>query len=30
MVPPPSHPLGCGIDFGTSNSAISIAYADRI
>src|ERR1700738_696740 len=23
-------PLGYGIDFGTSNSAISIAYADRV
>src|SRR6202158_4196848 len=23
-------PLGCGIDFGTSNSAVSIAYADRV
>ena len=23
-------PLGCGIDFGTSNSAISVAYPDRV
>src|SRR6266853_170657 len=23
-------PVGCGIDFGTSNSAISVAYADRV
>ena len=23
-------PLGCGIDFGTSNSAIAVAYADRV
>src|SRR5258707_14756350 len=22
--------LGCGIDFGTSNSAIAVAYADRV
>src|SRR5207253_2930578 len=26
----PSLPLGYGIDFGTSNSAVSIAYADRV
>jgi hypothetical chaperone protein len=25
-----AHPLGCGIDFGTSNSSISIAYPDRV
>ncbi len=25
-----SHPLGYGIDFGTSNSAVAIAYADRV
>ncbi|HEY1421131.1 MAG TPA: Hsp70 family protein [Candidatus Dormibacteraeota bacterium] len=23
-------PLGCGIDFGTSNSSVAIAYADRV
>ncbi len=23
-------PVGCGIDFGTSNSAIAVAYADRV
>jgi hypothetical chaperone protein len=23
-------PVGCGIDFGTSNSAISVAYPDRV
>ncbi|MEO8745033.1 MAG: Hsp70 family protein [Candidatus Dormiibacterota bacterium] len=27
---PPASPLGYGIDFGTSNSAVSIAYADRV
>ena len=27
---PASDPLGYGIDFGTSNSAISIAYPDRV
>ena len=26
----PSRPLGYGIDFGTSNSSVSIAYADRV
>jgi len=26
----PTLPLGYGIDFGTSNSAVSIAYADRV
>lgn len=25
-----SRPLGYGIDFGTSNSAVSVAYADRV
>jgi len=25
-----SQPLGCGIDFGTSNSAIAVAFADRV
>jgi hypothetical chaperone protein len=25
-----AHPLGYGIDFGTSNSAVSIAYKDRV
>ena len=25
-----SRPLGYGIDFGTSNSAVAIAYADRV
>ncbi|HET7466246.1 MAG TPA: hypothetical protein VFL29_06250, partial [Candidatus Dormibacteraeota bacterium] len=25
-----SRPIGYGIDFGTSNSAVSIAYADRV
>jgi hypothetical chaperone protein len=29
-VTPPARPLGYGIDFGTSNSAVSIAYADRV
>src|SRR6266853_4721502 len=23
-------PVGCGIDFGTSNSAVAVAYADRV
>lgn len=27
---PAEAPVGCGIDFGTSNSAISVAYADRV
>src|SRR5256714_13272462 len=27
---PSDKPLGYGIDFGTSNSAVSIAYADRV
>lgn len=27
---PAETPVGCGIDFGTSNSAISVAYADRV
>src|SRR5260370_17015632 len=27
---PQSLPLGYGIDFGTSNSAVSIAYSDRV
>ena len=26
----PAQPLGCGIDFGTSNSSISLAYSDRV
>lgn len=26
----PSHPLGYGIDFGTSNSSVSVAYRDRV
>ena len=26
----PSHPLGYGIDFGTSNSSVSVAYPDRV
>ena len=26
----PSRPLGYGIDFGTSNSSVSVAYADRV
>jgi len=26
----PARPLGYGIDFGTSNSSVSIAYADRV
>jgi molecular chaperone DnaK (HSP70) len=26
----PSRPLGCGIEFGTSNSSVSVAYADRV
>ncbi|HSS60527.1 MAG TPA: Hsp70 family protein, partial [Candidatus Limnocylindrales bacterium] len=26
----PSRPLGYGIDFGTSNSSVSIAYSDRV
>jgi len=25
-----AQPLGCGIDFGTSNSSVSIAYGDRV
>jgi len=25
-----AQPLGCGIDFGTSNSSVSIAYSDRV
>jgi hypothetical chaperone protein len=25
-----AQPLGCGIDFGTSNSSVAIAYADRV
>jgi hypothetical chaperone protein len=29
-VPQTAKPLGYGIDFGTSNSAVSIAYADRV
>ena len=27
---PPNPPVGYGIDFGTSNSSVSIAYADRV
>ena len=27
---PPARPLGYGIDFGTSNSSIAVAYADRV
>ena len=30
MVNPAAAPVGYGIDFGTSNSAISVAYADRV
>jgi hypothetical chaperone protein len=30
VVNPGAAPVGYGIDFGTSNSAISIAYADRV
>ena len=26
----PSRPLGYGVDFGTSNSSVSVAYADRV
>jgi hypothetical chaperone protein len=26
----PTTPVGYGIDFGTSNSAVSVAYADRV
>ncbi|HYM96641.1 MAG TPA: Hsp70 family protein, partial [Candidatus Sulfotelmatobacter sp.] len=26
----PARPLGCGIDFGTSNSSVAIAYPDRV
>ncbi|HEX2681359.1 MAG TPA: hypothetical protein VHQ03_08705, partial [Candidatus Dormibacteraeota bacterium] len=29
-MPPHAIPLGYGIDFGTSNSAVSIAYEDRV
>src|SRR5258708_3008950 len=29
-VNPAGAPVGYGIDFGTSNSAISVAYADRV
>jgi hypothetical chaperone protein len=29
-VTPPDRPLGYGIDFGTSNSSVSVAYADRV
>src|SRR5215831_15794294 len=29
-MPPHAIPLGYGIDFGTSNSAISVAYEDRV
>src|SRR5215472_19003089 len=29
-MPPHAIPLGYGVDFGTSNSAISIAYEDRV
>src|SRR5260370_26756088 len=29
-VNPAAAPVGYGIDFGTSNSAISVAYADRV
>jgi hypothetical chaperone protein len=29
-MPPHAIPLGCGIDFGTSNSAVSIAYDNRV
>jgi hypothetical chaperone protein len=25
-----SRPVGCGIDFGTSNSAVAVAYPDRV
>ncbi|MGH7763754.1 MAG: Hsp70 family protein, partial [Candidatus Dormibacteraceae bacterium] len=27
---PSARPLGCGIDFGTSNSSVAIAYPDRV
>ncbi|HLQ16364.1 MAG TPA: Hsp70 family protein [Candidatus Eisenbacteria bacterium] len=27
---PAARPVGYGIDFGTSNSAVSIAYEDRV
>lgn len=30
VVAAPARPLGYGIDFGTSNSSVSIAYADRV
>jgi hypothetical chaperone protein len=30
VVTPDARPLGYGIDFGTSNSAVSIAYHDRV
>jgi hypothetical chaperone protein len=30
MVAPAARPLGYGIDFGTSNSSVSVAYADRV
>jgi hypothetical chaperone protein len=30
VVSPAAAPVGYGIDFGTSNSAISVAYADRV
>jgi hypothetical chaperone protein len=26
----PSRPIGYGIDFGTSNSSVSVAYADHV
>jgi hypothetical chaperone protein len=26
----PERPIGCGIDFGTSNSAVAVAYDDRV
>lgn len=29
-MPPSAQPLGCGIDFGTSNSSASVAYPDRV
>lgn len=29
-MPPSARPIGYGIDFGTSNSSISIAYPDRV
>ncbi len=30
MVNSKAAPVGCGIDFGTSNSAIAVAYVDRV